>query len=244
VGRRSKMETTSRQVTIQRIGETAVPVVIVDDFYPDVDTLSRNLKLSEFLAQPNNYYPGVRCGAPLEYQVYLRDEVSRVIADNEVSFLSQENAEELITGIRFSAFSLNTLAAVDLKPIQMLPHFDTPKSDQLAVVHYLCDGSHGGTSFYRHRTTGYCQINESVLAEYGQLLKQQAIKSKLHLSPSYINGDTDLFERVLSVPAKFNRAIIYPSNLLHSGNITEGHDTQNDLTNGRLTVGTFLQLSC
>ncbi len=142
--------------------------------------------------------------------------------------------------VLLSAFSIATLPTEKLRPIQMLPHFDCPADNQFAMVHYLCDAKHGGTSIYRHNLTGYERINESRQSEYRQLLKQQAIAEKLHLNSRYIDGDTQLFTRVHALEAKINRAVIYPSNVLHSGNIHPEHGLSASPATGRLTISSFI----
>ena len=53
---------------------------------------------------------------------------------------------------------------------------------------------------------------------------------------TYIRGDTALFERTASVAARFNRAIFYRSNLLHSGDIAADAGLSPDPRRGRLTA--------
>lgn len=55
---------------------------------------------------------------------------------------------------------------------------------------------------------------------------------------TFIRGDTALFERNASVPAKFNRAIYYRSKLLHSGDIPANIAMPADPRRGRLTANT------
>ena len=57
---------------------------------------------------------------------------------------------------------------------------------------------------------------------------------------NYMNGDSNLFERTGKVDAKFNRAIFYRSNILHSGNVQAGIDLSEDPEVGRLTANTLI----
>jgi len=47
-----------------------------------------------------------------------------------------------------------------------IPHYDSADPRILAAVIYLFDRSHSGTSFYRHRTTGYERIREDNAQNY------------------------------------------------------------------------------
>ncbi len=143
---------------------------------------------------------------------------------------------------------MSALAIVDtpeeqLRPMQMLPHIDTPEKNQLAIVHYLCDKEHGGTTFYRHKATGYEMITQERLYRYASQVKQEAIANQIHKNPCYMSGSNTLFEQVYAVDACINRAIIYPSNLLHSGNINTALGLSSDPKKGRLTIGSFISLT-
>ena len=58
---------------------------------------------------------------------------------------------------------------------------------------------------------------------------------------AYIAGDTPLFERFEHVEARYNRALVYRSMLLHSGAIGPDASLSADPSTGRLTVTAFLQ---
>ncbi len=122
---------------------------------------------------------------------------------------------------------------------QLLPHFDAMDTYQIAVHHYLCTADKGGTSFYRHRRTGYETITlESATGFSGNSMpiwKRPDLPEQ-----TYINGDTNIFERIGSVAAAFNRLIVYRSAVLHSGDIPRDFGFASDVHAGRLTLNTFL----
>ena len=124
----------------------------------------------------------------------------------------------------------------------MLPHFDTTHDNQIAVVHYLSSAEHGGTSFYQHRSSKFETITEQRLVSYGRQLKKEAMANQIHKAPSYMNGSNAMFERIHAVEAKINRAVIYPSNLLHSGDINPLHGLSSKPLNGRLTIGSLISV--
>ena len=72
------------------------------------------------------------------------------------------------------------------------PTSTPPDGGQIAVLHYLFDTPHGGTSFYRHRSTGFESITPERAEDYAARLRQE-----LEASPppaAYTTGDTELFE--------------------------------------------------
>ena len=220
-----------------RIGDEATPLVIIDDLVMDpqwlIDAAGQG---SPFQTDPANFYPGVRKPAPQLYQQALQTALLPLL---QAVFNQQASRLHCMQ----AAFSLSTTPPSQLRPIQMLPHIDTTTPQQLAMVHYLCGPEQGGTSFYRHRETGFERISTERLAGYSACLKAGAQAAQLHLHPSYIDGDTPMFQRMYQVEAKANRAIIYPGNLLHSGDIRQGSGLVADPKFGRLTISSFLQLS-
>jgi hypothetical protein len=55
-----------------------------------------------------------------------------------------------------------------------------------------------------------------------------------------VSGDTDLFERIGLAEARYDRALLYPSFLLHIGAISPETVLSADPALGRLTVTGFL----
>ena len=225
---------------IHTVGEEQTPIIVIDDFVNNVDELINFAVFSQnaretFCAQESDFYPGVRKASPLSYIERLKDLAPIINSHFDMTDKSEFD-------VILSAFSIACTEPDELRPIQMLPHFDTPNMNQLAMVHFLCDETHGGTSFYKHRALGYERITKERLMPYRQTIKQQAMAQKLHKNPHYINGSTALFEQVYSVEAKLNRVVIYLSNLLHSGNINAANDYVCDPINGRLTISSFAVL--
>ncbi len=222
------------KVECQIIGSEQTPLLIIDGLLNDSHWLQQQALAGDYQADPANFYPGIRCQTPALYQHAL----SALSPLLQRVYAPQAQQLRLLT----SAFSLASTPAEQLKPIQMLPHFDTVEPLQLAMVHYLCDASHGGTAFYRHQYTGFERIDAARLPSYATLLKQQAMAARLHENPSYMSGDTELFQQIAKVEARVNRAIIYPGNLLHSGDIRQIGAKAADPAHGRLTISSFLQL--
>jgi hypothetical protein len=128
-----------------------------------------------------------------------------------------------------------TTASADLLPIQRIPHYDSTDPTMSAAVIYLCDSRFDGTSFYRHRKTGFEEITAANRKNY-----QLALDNELRLygppKREYVNGDTPLFERIYSNPLEFNSAILYSGRLLHAGNIPPVFVRPRSRNEWRLTI--------
>ena len=239
----------SANVQLMRVGRLNTPVLVIDDFAVNPQDLQQYaIEQGQFVDHGKDYYPGKRCIAPQAYQHNLVEFLQPML-----SMHFADMGDKLCCLL--SAFSITTTPVEKLKPIQMLPHFDNAANNQFAVVHYLAAGGlntptsePGGTAFYRHITTGLERITQNHLANYAQVLKQQAVKAQLHQTPGYISAmpksapHWQMFEQIEQVSHKYNRAVIYPANLLHSGVINLQLLNANP-REGRLTLNSFLCFS-
>jgi len=222
-------------ITKLTIGRENTPLLIIDDF-----ALNHHELINEagdgslFIADAKNFYPGKRKLTPSSYAEQICSKYLPLLK----SYFGFENAHSAKAVI--SAFAISDTAPEQLRPMQMLPHFDITHSNQFAVVHYLCEPEHGGTSFYRHRASSFEVITAARLVDYGTQLKKEAIANQLHKNPCYMNGSNNMFEQFHSVDACMNRAVIYPSNILHSGNINPTLGLSSAPKKGRLTIGSFI----
>jgi len=220
------------------VGDERIPLLVIDNLFINPQQLI-NLACGDseqnYHQQSSDYYPGIRKITPINYH----RQISQLFPLFKTTFgLINATKADII----MSAFSLTTTPVAQLRPIQMLPHIDTPADNQLAMVHYLCDKEHGGTSLYRHKSSGFERISTARHAAYRQQIKQQAIAENLHKKPKYIEGDTGLFKQIHSVEARMNRAVIYPSNVLHSGDIRPKMGLLTEPTQGRLTISSFISI--
>ena len=214
-----------------RIGQQQQPLLVVDDFIPQPEQLIRYALQQGDVRQAAGLYPGLRSAAPAAFSAFLLQQLAQPIRD--CFGLTPDQLQQVQ-----SYFSLVCTPAAELSPMQSIPHFDRPYPDELAAIYYLCDEHHGGTSFYRHRSTGYEAITPECQNHYQQTL--QADIQKHGLPSGYICGNTPLFEVIATVPARFNRLVLYRCSSLHSGDI--GSDYQYDLNplSGRFTIASFL----
>jgi hypothetical protein len=213
------------------IGAEKAPLMVIDNFVADPQRLVRRAAARQFRSAGVNY-PGIRTEAPLGYQQLFRDRLQKTLFD----FFG-------LTGksLAFSMchYSLVTTPAAQLKPLQRIPHADSIDGHGLATVHYLFATDLGGTAFYRHRATGFEFIDAPRKEVYYRHV-EQLVRDPQSLPGGYINGDTELFEQVASVPAVFNRILIYRRNSLHSGSIDEGFVPDADPLTGRLSINCFI----
>jgi hypothetical protein len=220
------------QIAVQNIGADRLPVLIVDNFLSDPDVLIEFAAVhGAFDSEADTFYPGTRALMPSIYCFALRAFLGGPIA--EIFGLGSST----VTG-ELGHFSLVTTPPARLSVLQRIPHFDNTNPRQLAVLHYLCSPEDGGTSFYRHRGTGFAFIDDARRPGYARAVRQDL--DVLGPPPArYICGDDPMFVRTAEFPAVFNRVLIYRSIYLHSADIRPGFHFNADPRSGRLTANTF-----
>jgi hypothetical protein len=215
-----------------RIGAEREPVLIIDNFLEHPQLLVEiAAEHAAFDGVSDTFYPGCRAPVPAIYCFALRAFLGRTIART----FGLENS--VVTG-ELSHFSLITTPPGRLAPLQRMPHFDNTNPKQLALLHYLCKPEDGGTSFYRHRRTGFEFVDEGRLAAYETAVGLDLV-SYVPPPPTYICGDDARYQRTHSFAAAFNRVLIYRSINLHSADIAPAFDFEGDPRRGRLTANTF-----
>jgi hypothetical protein len=219
---------------IDLIGLEKEPVIVIDNFLRDPEALVEYAVSGRGgFMQDTGFYPGVRMPCTIEYMRTVYSHLSKLIS--EVFQLPQSRIE----GIK-SFFSIVNLQREKLDVRQRVPHFDVPLKTGIATIHYLCSNKFGGTSFYRHKKTGFEFIDKTRVESYSDVLHNE-IRSQAVPGAEYINGDTALFQRIASYDAEFNRILIYRSSSLHSGNIAQDYARDPDPRTGRLTITSFIK---
>lgn len=214
------------------LGREAVPVLVIDQLLSQPERLlDFAVQGDGFAPEPSGFYPGQRKSLPLEFSAALIGLLHRRVLDIFCHGADQPVALKARAG----CLSVAMQPRETLRPIQCLPHFDDTRADQLAVVLYLFHGSWGGTGFYRHRRTGFERIGAGRLAHYAPQLKREAMQHP-ELGGRYMARENVLFESIGQVEASFNRAIVYPSNCLHSGLIDNAVALPSAANEGRLTA--------
>lgn len=177
-------------------------------------------------------YPGVR--APLDPAVcaYLLGELAPLM---DQWFAASPTRWEMQAW-----YSLVTTPPAALVPIQRLPHVDGTDPRQIAMMLYLHCTGHGGTAFFRHRSTGLESLTAEDYPRYAAAL--QADVARTGLPPAaYTTDGAPHFERIHTAPGDFNSAIFYRGNILHSGVIDNAAPLVADPRAGRLTINAFFR---
>jgi hypothetical protein len=222
------------QVKLAHIGRRAIAVSMIDNVLHDPEGVAALGFAQSYAADRSNLYPGLRAPIPQSFSAALRAWLTPILQGNGMLEADQALCRDT------SFFSFVTTSSSDLLPIQCIPHYDSTDPAWFAAVIYLCDTRFSGTSFYRHRKTGYEEITEANHHNYKLALDNDL---RIHGIPKkeYINGDSLLFETIFSNQLKFNSAIIYPGRILHAANIEGQFKPPQDKSEWRLTVTALLQ---
>lgn len=216
-------------IEIIDISEEAGPITVVDGFSGDPERW-RNAAIGSGYAALGDYYPGRRM--PVD-PVYFEELGPRL-----GSILQMVYHRRRTMRIHRGFYSIVSTPPHALSLAQRIPHIDDFADDRFAMVHYLSTRPFGGTTFFRHRTTGYCRISPTRHSNYLTALEQDLA---LHGTPeaAYIEGDTPLFEQIAKVDFAYDRAVIYPGNLLHCSIAAANTEHPDDPASGRLTIASF-----
>lgn len=213
------------------VGKEQTPLLVIDNFIKDAHTLVDFCLTDTEFSKVDTYYPGLRMVAPNLYIHAMNFYLGKLFGD-----VFGLMPEQLAGGK--SLYSIVVTPPEQLTTQQCLPHVDSFLSGDLACVHYLCNKDKGGTSLYRHKKTGYEKITKDTLAHYTQSVTEEGALDITQ--KSYMNGSNKYYESIAEVEAMFNRMVVYPSNILHSGNIPADFDFDPHPSSGRLTLNSFI----
>jgi len=217
-------------VTVHHIGREQQPLAVIDDFAPDPDALRAAARAAGF-EPARHHYPGIRAPLPDTYLPGQRAVIAGALAEA----FGQAGQAEVID----ASFSMVTTTPAALSIEQRLPHCDAFAVERIALIHYLSPEGGDGTAFFRHRSTGFETIDRARAPIYFDQLGAE-IRYGGEPPPAYVADDTPLFERTLLAEARYNRALLYRSYVLHSGAISPGAGLSPDPATGRLTITAFL----
>jgi hypothetical protein len=215
-------------ITGARIGAEGEPVIVIDGFHPEPESLILTASMAVY-GDPGRFYPGVRAPAEPGHLQACQGVLAEVLRRGFG-----------LSGARLAetSYSLVTTRPEDLAPIQRLPHFDGTDPNRIALLHYLTGPEAAGTAFYRQRETGF----ETVTADRLEVFKAALHRGYPEGPPQrYFAGGDHHFEQIHTVEARFNRAVIYRGVTLHSGLIPEDFGFTANPADGRLTINTFLE---
>ncbi len=207
---------------------------VIDDMLANpeawVELAERNR--GAFREAPGNAYPGIELPVPgainealISYfftHINRRFGISRIIRS-------------------YSRLSMVTRRPEQLKPIQCICHRDgasVPAGERMlaSVLYLFPDETLGGTTLYR--PTRPAAEMAALRQDAGQL-PFAAFTDKYGIQPGYMTGGNDWFEPILSVPARWNRMVIYDGMIFHSGDIHQPERMNDDPRSGRLSLNGF-----
>lgn len=213
------------------IGEERHPLMIVDQVLEQPQSLVEAARHAAFYQPEHTNYPGINAPLPLSY---CQTVVNSLRGPIEAAFGVARSAYLKYFGF----FALATASAAQAAPIQKIPHHDSPDPDRLALVHYLCNESFGGTGFFRHKRTGFESIDCRREETYVTAARQElAIGGS---ATTFAGADMANYELIGQVSAVFNRLIVYRSHVLHSA-LLGAAGASADPALGRLTANGFIE---
>ena len=224
-------------VSSARVGACPITVTVADSVLLRPKLLAEFALGHEFVEDDGNLYPGVRARVPPEFSRPFHAWLSRAL---HCTGMLEEGCHIYDDASFFSIVNKNR---ANLLPLQRIPHYDSTDPRVFAAVIYLFDRANSGTSFYRHRTTGYEKIGGDIAGNYKIALNRN-MKQFGPPAREYTNGSNALFERTHSVDSAFNRIVIYSGNVLHAADIDGSLFDGNDHTQWRLTVSSLINSTC
>lgn len=214
-----------------RMGPEAEPLVIVENLFANVQSLVDWAARDDGWGPAGAAYPGIRRPTPDDYLQNVFHALRRILG--QIFEFGEEQRFRLD-----SSFAMVTHVPEELRHNQRVPHVDRTGPLDLAMVHYLCDGSFGGTNFFAHRSTGWQRITAEREQAYNKQLNSEM--NEQILPNGFPAPDHPLYDHLATVEAAFNRLVVYRAGILHSPAIERFSRYSADPRKGRLTVTSFL----
>ncbi len=215
----------------EAISSSDQQLVSLDNFLVDPEHAIAQASLQKF-AKITPQYPGVR--APLD------PAVCRAWLGQLAPLLDGWFGPTGRPWAMQAWFSLVTTPRQALAPMQRLPHVDGTDPQQIAMMLYLHRTGHGGTAFFRHRSTGLAALTADNYPAYAGAVQAEYGRTGLPAA-AYPTDGAPHFERIHVAEGHFNRAVFYRGNLLHSGVIDNDAPLSADPREGRLTINAFFR---
>ncbi len=219
------------KVKIVRMGREGHPLLIVDKVLARPEAMIDYAAGAEFYVPPHTHYPGRNANVP---EGYYRTVINLLRQPLEVAFgVSRRGSLNY-----FGFLGLSTQAAADATPAQRVPHVDSYDPNRLAMVHYLCAETYGGTGFFRHRSSGFESVDQGRARIYVDHVMADRDHADLQ-HPAFPAETMPLYDLIEKSDAVFNRLIVYRSHVFHAPLLGEG-GASCDPRLGRLTANGFL----
>lgn len=186
----------------------------------------------QFQQAPYNAYPGLQLGMP--------GEISDPLDDFFMAYVRAALGGRRTLHMH-ARLAMVTMPEAELQPRQVICHRD---SQTLAAGHCMAasvlylfdDASLGGTSFYKPKQDA---LATDLLVHDSSTMTMAEFSAKHGIAQAYCGESNAYFERLVTIPAKFNRMIFYDGSLFHTGAISAPEKLSKDPKIGRLTLNGF-----
>ena len=219
------------QLSREQFSPSNHDLVAVDSFLAEPEIIREHANLQKF-AKITPQYPGIRAA--------LDSQVCEVWLTQLAPLLSTHFGPPDSRWTMQAWYSLVTTPPGHLLPIQCFPHVDGTDPAQVAMMLYLHDSPHGGTAFFRHRSSGLSALTDATFPAYRAALEADVARTGLP-KPAYPTDGAPHFERLHATTGAFNSAVFYRGNILHSGVIDNTAPLSADPRIGRLTINAFFR---
>jgi hypothetical protein len=206
---------------------------VIDGALADPDALIGWARRQAF-SPPRGYpYPGLVCDAQPTVAQLMTEFFARTVRGAMGARRTLDST---------TRFSLVTVPPDELEPRQWQCHRDRIAANPhevlfaASVLYLFRDAALGGTSFYTPRQLA--ARTDRLIAD-SQTLSAPEFSSRYGLKPGYMAGSNAYFERIASVPAAWNRMIVYDGSLFHSADIDHPERMSANPAQGRLTLNGF-----
>lgn len=192
--------------------------------------------LAHFQMGPHNAYPGLELRMPDAISARLEEffllHIRRLLGARRTLNM-------------YSRLSMVTLPPEQLQARQWICHRDNqhvPDDQSIAasVLYLFKDKTLGGTSFFLPRKS---HLETRLLVHDSSTQDNADFARKHNVSPGYLLDSNEYFERVCTVPPKWNRIIFYDGSLFHSSHISRPAGLSANPATGRLTLNGFFTCS-
>lgn len=207
---------------------------VIDDALRDPEALVAHAvaQRSAFAETGHNAYPGPELRMPDAFSAQL----DAFFAAHVRRQLGARRTERM-----YSRLALTATLPERLSPSQSICHVDRlavdPGQCVIASVLYLFhDPALGGTSFYAPKHPPETIVP---LVLDANALDAVAFEAKYGLRTGYMTASNAYFEKVATVPARWNRMIFYTGTVFHTGEIAHPERLTDDPRTGRLTLNGF-----
>lgn len=207
---------------------------VIDDALLDPDALVEYAaaQIDAFTERGHNAYPGPELRMPEAFSAQL---------DAFFTTHFRKRFDVRRTERMYSRLAITATPPAQLAPSQSICHIDHMRAEAhqriLASVLYLFhDERLGGTSFYGPKHPPQTIMPMIVDAAS---LDAATFCERYGIDTGYMTASNAWFEKILTVPARYNRIIFYEGTVFHTGEIAHPELLSRDPRAGRLSLNGF-----